>query len=320
MRRHLARSVVLLVATIAGVLHWQTRRLEAENTSFTPLRVPPRYRPAVARIPAFVRDGVPLDVPLALPLRLRAGETLGEVLVDQGLEPAAAELAIRAAAEHVDLRKLKPGERYTPAFDRSGALVGFSLRVEGRGALELDARGERLEQRVASVRREPDRARHRRNARKLARSRDARRRRAGGGRLQDGRRPAVGRRLQQGSPARRHLRRGLRRGPPRPALPRRRQPAGGGARERRPPARGLPFRRRLVRRRRPAAREAVPALAAAVHADHVELQPPPVPPGPQVVPAALRRRLRRAGGDAGARDRVGRGGARRAGRAAAAER
>ena len=138
MRRHLARSVVLLVATIAGVLHWQTRRLEAENTSFTPLRVPPRYRPAVALIPAFVRDGVPLDVPLALPLRLRAGQTLGEVLVDQGLEPAAAELAIRAAAEHVDLRKLKPGERYQPAFDRSGALVGFSLRVEGRGALELE--------------------------------------------------------------------------------------------------------------------------------------------------------------------------------------
>jgi murein DD-endopeptidase MepM/ murein hydrolase activator NlpD len=137
MRRHLARSLVLLVATIAGFLQWQTRRLEAANTSFTPLRVPPRYRPAAALIPAFVRDGIPRDVPLALPLRLRAGETLGEVLVDQGLDPAAAELAIRAAAEHVDLRKLKPGERYTPSFDRDGALASLSLRVEGRGALEL---------------------------------------------------------------------------------------------------------------------------------------------------------------------------------------
>jgi murein DD-endopeptidase MepM/ murein hydrolase activator NlpD len=137
MRRHLARSLVLLVATVAGVLQWQTRRLEAENTSFTPLRVPPRYRPAAALIPAFVRDGVPRDVPLAQPSRLRAGETLSEVLVDQGLDHATAELAIRAAAEHVDLRKLKPGERYTPSFDRDGALASLALRVEGRGALEL---------------------------------------------------------------------------------------------------------------------------------------------------------------------------------------
>src|SRR5688500_16129869 len=138
MRRHLARSLVLLVVTIAGVLHWETRRLEAANASFTPLRVPPRYRPEVARIPAFVRDGVPLDVPLALPLRLRAGETLGEVMVKQGLDPAEAEVAIRAAAEHVDLRKLKPGERYTPSFNRDGGLTAFELRVEGRGVLELD--------------------------------------------------------------------------------------------------------------------------------------------------------------------------------------
>jgi len=103
MRRQLARSVVLLVATIAGVLHWETRRLEAANTSFTPLRVPPRYRPAVALIPAFVRDGVPLDAPLAVPLRLRAGQTLGQVLVDQGLE-------VRPSATPDELRLLVRAE------------------------------------------------------------------------------------------------------------------------------------------------------------------------------------------------------------------
>jgi len=137
MRRHLARSIILLVAVIAAGLHWETRRLEAANTSFTPLRVPPRYRPAAARIPAFVRDGIPTGVPIALPLRLRSGETLGEVLVRQGLDPAAAEVAIRAAAEHVDLRSLKPGDRYTSSFDRDGSIQGFDLRVEGRGELTL---------------------------------------------------------------------------------------------------------------------------------------------------------------------------------------
>src|SRR6187455_1949630 len=127
MRRHLARSIILLVAVIAAGLHWETRRLEAANTSFTPLHVPPRYRPAAARIPAFVRDGIPTGVPIALPLRLRSGETLGEVLIRQGLDQAAAELAIQAAAEHVDLRSLKPGDRYTPSFDRDGSLQGFDL-------------------------------------------------------------------------------------------------------------------------------------------------------------------------------------------------
>ena len=138
MHRHLARSLVLLVATIAGALHWETRRLEAANASFAPLPVPPRYRAETALIPAFVRDVVPLDAPVTLPQRLRSGETLGEVLVDQGLDPTEAEVAIRAAAEHVDLRKLKPGERYTPSFDRAGALSAFELRVEGRGVLTLD--------------------------------------------------------------------------------------------------------------------------------------------------------------------------------------
>jgi murein DD-endopeptidase MepM/ murein hydrolase activator NlpD len=137
MHRHLARSFVLLVAAVAGVLHWETRRLEAANTSFTPLRVPPRYEAAAARIPAFIRDGVPRDVPLSLPERLRRGETLGQVLVRQGLDPEAAQLATRAAAQHVDLRKLHAGERYASSFDASGALTAFDLQVEGRGALGL---------------------------------------------------------------------------------------------------------------------------------------------------------------------------------------
>jgi murein DD-endopeptidase MepM/ murein hydrolase activator NlpD len=137
MLRHFARSFVLLAAAVAGVLHWETRRLEAANTSFTPLRVPPRYEPAVSRIPAFIRDGVPRDVPLALPERLRQGETLGQVLVRLGLDAEQAERATRAAAEHVDLRKLQAGERYASSFDASGALTAFDLEIAGRGSLAL---------------------------------------------------------------------------------------------------------------------------------------------------------------------------------------
>jgi len=133
----------LLVATVAGVLHWETRRLEAANTSFTPLRVPPRYQPAAMRIPAFTRDGVPANVPLALPERLRQGETLGQVFLRLGLEPVEADRATRAAAEHVDLRKLQAGTRYAATQDESGVLASFDLRVEGKGSLDLrrDVRG-----------------------------------------------------------------------------------------------------------------------------------------------------------------------------------
>jgi murein DD-endopeptidase MepM/ murein hydrolase activator NlpD len=142
MRRYLARSVLLLVAASAGVLHWETRRLEADHASFTPLQVPPRYDAEAARAPGFVEDGVALDVAVALPKRLRSGETLGEVLVDQGLEPTQAEVAIRAEAQHVDLRKLKPGDRYAPTFDRERRLIAFDLQIEGRGSLALARAGE----------------------------------------------------------------------------------------------------------------------------------------------------------------------------------
>jgi murein DD-endopeptidase MepM/ murein hydrolase activator NlpD len=137
MRRHLARSLVLLVATVAGFLHWETRRLEAANTSFTPLQVPPRYEAAAALIPAFDRDGVPPDLPLALPEHLRRGETLGQVLMHLGLEAAEADQATRAAATHVDLRKLKTGERYAASYDVTGTLVAFDLTIDGRGSLGL---------------------------------------------------------------------------------------------------------------------------------------------------------------------------------------
>jgi murein DD-endopeptidase MepM/ murein hydrolase activator NlpD len=141
MRRHLARSLVLLVVAIAGVLHWETRRLEAANTSFTPLRVPRRYRAATNRIPAFTRDGVPRNLPLAAPEHLRRGETLGAVFQRLGLDAAEAEQLTRAAARHVDLRKLREGERYAAYHDARGVLTSFDLQVDGKGALEL-RRGE----------------------------------------------------------------------------------------------------------------------------------------------------------------------------------
>ena len=131
----------MLVATVAGVLHWETRRLEAANGSFTPLRVSPRYRAAVARVPAFIRDGVPRDVPYAVPERLRRGETLGRVFLRLGLESTEADLATRAAAQHVDLRRLKEGTRYAAYRDTQGALSSFNLRLDGKGTLDL-RRGE----------------------------------------------------------------------------------------------------------------------------------------------------------------------------------
>jgi murein DD-endopeptidase MepM/ murein hydrolase activator NlpD len=59
------------------------------------------------------------------------------VLVRAGLDAEQAELATRDAAKHVDLRKLKAGERYASSFDAAGALRAFDLEVEGRGSLGL---------------------------------------------------------------------------------------------------------------------------------------------------------------------------------------
>ena len=71
---------------------------------------------------------------------------------------------------------------------------------------------------------------------------------------------------------------------------------------------------RVLRRRGPAAAEDVPALSDALLARHLALLDPALPPGPEGRPAALRRRLRRARGHAGARHRRGSGHSRRLGR------
>ncbi len=138
MSRHLF-LLLLLVAVGTGVLHQTTRRLELALDSPYPVSAAERYRPESAVIPAFSLDALPpdLDLDLAVPARLRRGETLGTVLQRHGLEPDEVQRAAAAAAAHIDLRRLRAGASYQAYYREAGGLGGLDLRVAGKGIFRL---------------------------------------------------------------------------------------------------------------------------------------------------------------------------------------
>ena len=284
------------------------------------LRRPPRFScprrhpPGRSTRPARPRRASPSS-----PSSLR-GETVADVFGKLGLAGGELREATNALAGKVDLRALKAGNRYSAFFNPDASLASFEMTLDGSGRVEMIRRGERLAQRLGALpapRRGPFPPGH---ARRLAGGVDPQGRRPAVPRLPACRRLPVGPRLHQGPQAGGPLRGPLPGGPARRPVPRHRHGPGGDLRQPRAAPRGLPLRRRqrLLRRRRPADAEDVPPLAAALLARHLGLQPPPLPSGAQRVPAALRRRLQRAGGHARAGDGERHGALRRLGPGAAA--
>ena len=145
MRRLLPAIFVLLSFLGAVLLVVMIERLEAEVASPFPLSIAGRHEAVRQPIPAFVRDRVPLDVPLVVPGRLRSGQTLSGLLQEMGLAPSEANLATRVAAEHLNLRQLKAGSRYAAYYSPGGSLAELILHLDGKGRFELRRIGGRWE-------------------------------------------------------------------------------------------------------------------------------------------------------------------------------
>lgn len=83
----------------------------------------------------------PSDELTARPSRqgsLQRGETLGAVFARLDLTPAEAHAAAEAARDHLDLRQLRPGARWSAFDGDGGALARFDLALDGRGELRLE--------------------------------------------------------------------------------------------------------------------------------------------------------------------------------------
>ncbi|NJL29409.1 MAG: M23 family metallopeptidase, partial [Thermoanaerobaculia bacterium] len=139
--------IVALAALALGLAlraHQLERRLRGQ-IRITPLQA---FDPAKALRSA--AGDVPLDfssVNVPQPLEIRRGQTVGGLLGELGLPPTEVHAAVASLREHVDLRRIRPGESCVAYLDADRRLASFRLSVEDKGWVEL----ERGEQRWDSV-------------------------------------------------------------------------------------------------------------------------------------------------------------------------
>lgn len=133
-----ARLAVLLVlmAAAAGLAR------SAHRVESPPLPLPERYRALLASRSAPGEAKLDLErVKVPQPFVIRAGQTLGGLLMELGLQPPAAYAAVASLTDHLDVRKIRAGETGVATFDEAG-LDRLRLDVAGKGRAELARHGE----------------------------------------------------------------------------------------------------------------------------------------------------------------------------------
>jgi murein DD-endopeptidase MepM/ murein hydrolase activator NlpD len=122
---------------MAGALSLSTSHLEARTRSELAASVGPiqHYSPR-AVLPS---DCTALLAAARIPVTytLRSGETLAQVLHRLGLSGEEARQATSSLAEHVSLRALKAGNRYSAFFNSDSTLASVDLTLAGDGKAEM---------------------------------------------------------------------------------------------------------------------------------------------------------------------------------------
>lgn len=120
---------------LAGGLFLSTHSLEAFNKSPFPLTPTPRFNERIA-LPTEVTPRLGLArVPVEA--QLLRGETVTQVFERLGLHGVAAREATAALSEHVEVRRLKAGNRYSAFFNPDSSLASFQLTLAGNGRVEM---------------------------------------------------------------------------------------------------------------------------------------------------------------------------------------
>ncbi|MCZ6507612.1 MAG: M23 family metallopeptidase, partial [Acidobacteria bacterium] len=96
--------------------------------------------PARAALPAFSRSDIEMGH-AELPARLRRGETMTGLFERLGVARSQANSAARAAGAHLDLRRLRAGDRYFLSYDEESALRRVSFEIPGKGRLGVRRQG-----------------------------------------------------------------------------------------------------------------------------------------------------------------------------------
>jgi murein DD-endopeptidase MepM/ murein hydrolase activator NlpD len=142
LRVALPTALALLALTLIAA----ERRLEAFCASPCPVAAPLGYHPAVVARSPYPSVAARIDAgAAAVPMeyRFERGDTVGGVLQDLGLAPAEASAATRALGEHLDLRRVRAGQRFAVLSgpDDRPTRLRFDLDGQGRILLERGADG-----------------------------------------------------------------------------------------------------------------------------------------------------------------------------------
>ena len=140
MRRGWVRLGVLsLLIAFAVGLYLATRSIEAFLASPTEILPTQAYSSELAAHPLWAArvDGGLGRQDLPLEFAFRRGETLSDALDALGFEPQDASLVAEELAKHVDLRHLRPEDRYAAMVNADSRLDGFRLTLNGKGQVSV---------------------------------------------------------------------------------------------------------------------------------------------------------------------------------------
>jgi murein DD-endopeptidase MepM/ murein hydrolase activator NlpD len=141
---YLLRIILPLgLVLLAAGFFWSTQRLDAFNHSPYPLAATPRFNPhatlKTATSPLVDQARLPVQ------LTLRRGDTATQVFEKLGLAGAEAREASSALAEHIDLKALKAGSRYSAFFNPDSSLASLQINLEGQGRFQMKRQDRRWE-------------------------------------------------------------------------------------------------------------------------------------------------------------------------------
>ncbi|MCH9649102.1 MAG: peptidoglycan DD-metalloendopeptidase family protein [Deltaproteobacteria bacterium] len=129
----LCLSAILILA--------KTRQLERDTNTLSALPIPVRPHTALMTHPVLAESALALDeVKVPIQSHFKAGENLSEVFAGLGISPLEGRRLSSELGEHVELRRLRPGDSYSAYFDQQDRLAAFEISVVGEG----EARVERL--------------------------------------------------------------------------------------------------------------------------------------------------------------------------------
>jgi murein DD-endopeptidase MepM/ murein hydrolase activator NlpD len=129
---------------VAASVYLLTRQLEKAAASPYPISRAPGFKSALVGLPVWQGRGDETLEGLDLPLEIafQRGETLGKVLKGLGLEPTEAQSMLVELSQHVNVRRLRPQDRYAALVDDDGRLQGLRVTLDGKGRAEVRREGD----------------------------------------------------------------------------------------------------------------------------------------------------------------------------------